>query len=135
MTTHIRPSDRLRYIQRMGIVRPRPTHWRAATCEEVGCKHYREGWISVVPSDSMQAEYIRRQSGRRFQEDNAGDGLMRFTFEAGQKCFQQHEAPIEREPLFVRKTPQGGSERWEWERWRDHFNEIAHAANEARKRG
>lgn len=89
------------------IVAPRSTHFRPATCEEVDCAAWRNGWKTLVPDDSPQAEYIRSGgSGRRYVEstghaDLAG-GVAEFMFEAGQKCFaaDKHVVPLEREPLF-----------------------------------
>jgi hypothetical protein len=48
-----------------------------------------------------QADYIRRQSGRRFQAIRNAAGWTEFTFEAGQRCFAQHKVPLERDPLFL----------------------------------
>lgn len=76
---------------------PLRTHWRPATCADVGCPMYAHGWVTVVDEATdlgrRQADYIRRESGRRYREDRDDAGLTRFTFEAGQECFaaRQHE--------------------------------------------
>lgn len=90
------------------IVAPISTHWRPATCEEVNCAAFLNGWKTIVPSNSDQALYIRSgSSGRRFMETNdsydQAAGLTEFNFPAGQKCFgaDRHRVPLERTPLFI----------------------------------
>jgi hypothetical protein len=86
------------------VVVPRETHFRRATCVEVNCRNYQCGWQTRIDEDTVlgrqQAYYIRRQSGRRFQEVKA-EGLTVFVFEQGQQCFAQHEVPLERDPVFL----------------------------------
>jgi len=66
-------------------------HWRKATCHEVNCRHWREGWATVLDESITKqhgvAQYIRNFSGRRFRETRADDGRTLFTFAAGQTCF------------------------------------------------
>jgi hypothetical protein len=80
---------------------------RVATCEEVECQLMARGFRTAVDESSslgqMQADYIRRQSGRRFTEERQPDGLTAFTFPAGQPCFTEHRAPVESlERYYVR---------------------------------
>lgn len=89
------------------IVAPKSTHFRPATCEEIECDAWRNGWKTLVPSNSDQALYIRSgASGRRFTEVNDSYdqtiGMTEFIFEAGQRCFRasEHVVPLERDPLF-----------------------------------
>ena len=89
--------------QHFKAVRPLATHWREATCEEVGCPHYFGGWQTIVPTESPQAQYIREMSERRFEEQRKGD-LSRFVFPAGQECFQEHRIQIERDPIFIHEV-------------------------------
>lgn len=96
------------------IVAPVPTHFRPATCEEVDCAAWRNGWKTLVASNSDAALYIRSgASGRRFTEFNDSHdrsiGMTEFVFEPGQKCFavDKHVVPLERDPLFrVRESGQ-----------------------------
>ncbi|WP_084965255.1 hypothetical protein [Thermoactinospora rubra] len=100
------------------VAAPLPTHWRPATCEEAGCPAYEYGWRTLVDETSelgrRQAHYIRRQSGRKFVEDRDAEGLTVFMFAPGQTCFQPHQVPLEREPLYLvrggdwRGDPLGG---------------------------
>jgi len=83
---------------------PMATHFRPATCQEVHCPHHEMGWRTVVDEDSdlgrKQAHYIRRLSERHFTEETTEVGLTAFTFPAGQRCFRQHNLPLDREEFF-----------------------------------
>lgn len=94
------------------ILAPLSTHFRPATCEEIECPAYVNGWKTIVPADSGAAQYIRSgTSGRRFVEaqspyeieNGLTDGMAEFIFEPGQKCFasDKHRVPLEREPLYI----------------------------------
>jgi len=86
-------------------------YWRAATCEQAGCRAHLFGWTTTLDEASdlggVQAAYIRQHSGREFTEHRNeignGVGLTVFTFPAGQTCFAAagHRAPVEREPLYL----------------------------------
>lgn len=76
---------------------------RPATCEQVACGAYLNGWQTIVPEGSDHAALVRSLSGRyRFTEAAQPGGLVEFTFPPGQQCFQasQHRLPAE------------GAERW-----------------------
>lgn len=119
-------------------VRPLATHFRAASCEESGCRAFVEGWRMVIDDrcdpGMGQAYFIRRESGRLFKEERQADGLVEFSFPAGQPCFQasKHRLPIEDRPgLFLldggdwRGNPLG-VKRINFstpEAWRDDFGE------------
>lgn len=83
------------------IVAPRPTHTRPATCEEVDCAAWRNGWVTMLPKGDARVDYIRRVSGRRFTEGQEA-GMVTFTFPAGQQCFgaADHRVSLERDPIF-----------------------------------
>lgn len=125
-----------------GYRRPLFTHWRRATCEEVGCGRYLRGWSSVMDESTElgmgQAYYIRHDSGRSFTEYRIEQGLTVFTFAAGQTCFRaaDHRLPIiERPALYVvrdgdwRGNPTGWSrthtrgEHWV-EEWAEHQDRL-----------
>lgn len=87
------------------IVAPLQTHFRKATCAEVECAAYVNGWVTRVPVGSQAEQYIRSGgSGRRFTETTTIDSAEReFVFEPGQQCFasDKHRVPLEREPLYI----------------------------------
>lgn len=89
------------------IVAPVSTHYRDATCREVECEGWRNGFVSTIDASTelglRQANYIIKQSGRSFTWKQAG-AMVTFTFPAGQACFRSpHKVPLERDPLFIVK--------------------------------
>jgi hypothetical protein len=96
------PSQHFRTFE---IIAPLSTHWRPATCEEVGCEAWRNGWVTRVPVGSDLAQYITSGThGRVYHEAASIDSAEReFMFPPGQKCFaaSKHRLPLEREPLYV----------------------------------
>lgn len=83
---------------------PKATHQRKATCEEVECDAWANGWKTIVATAGPEAQYIRAKSERAFTE-TAVDGLTTFTFPAGQRCFasDKHTVLLERDPVFLKK--------------------------------
>jgi hypothetical protein len=66
-----------------------------AACEQVGCEAWRNGWESVINEATdlgkAQANYIRTRAGRTFREQRTAGGFTVFRFEAGQRCFAEHQ--------------------------------------------
>lgn len=88
------------------IRQPLGTHFRRATCAEVNCRAYLNGWVTRVPITSQMAQYIRSKAhGRAFTEftDRHSKGEAEFSFPAGQSCFRasEHRIPVGRAPLYV----------------------------------
>lgn len=126
------------------IAQPLATHFRHATCAEIECPGYLNGWVTVVPSDSPQAVYIRTGSKRHFVEQPAGAGLAEFRFAAGQRCFgaERHKVPVGRPPLYVvrdgdrRGNPTGRQMQHATpEDWRDDLGEHQLKIIDARQKG
>lgn len=73
-----------------------------ATCRQVGCEGWRNGWETIVNEATdlgrRQAAYIRTQSRRTFREQRTAGGLTVFRFESGQRCFAEHKT---RPELFI----------------------------------
>ena len=121
--------------------RPLRTHWRKASCSEVRCPQYLQGWMTVVPSDSPQAYYIRHEDRtRRFVEQRGEGGMSAFTFEAGQECFREHSKQLERSPLLFKGDRAldthelaigdlRGSREQEVNRWLNDFREDTEVPN------
>ena len=107
------------------IAQPLDTHFRPATCKESNCRHWREGWRTVIDEATtmgqQQAHYIRRESGRQYREAKNEMGLTVFTFEAGQRCFGRHRIAIERDAVFKKN----GLGMFGWD-WFDDFKENSH---------
>lgn len=103
MINRINPIGPVSAYKTYALRAPKETHYRPATCEDIRCPAWLNGWKTVVPSDSLQAQYIRAKAGRQYTEAPAGNGLAEFRFPAGQRCFgaDKHVKPLEREPLYI----------------------------------
>jgi len=130
------------------IQAPHSTHFRKATCAEADCPHHLQGWQSVIDERTelgqRQAHYIRKQSGRRFREDQHSVGMTVFTFEPGQTCFasDDHRVRLDKPELFVvrdgdwRGNPTGRRRQHARpEDWVDDFGEHQLAVKEQHERG
>ncbi len=81
---------------------PLSTHHRRATCAEVDCPDYLNGWqlrVEGLPDDLL---FVARNSGRKYQELNVAQGETYLIFEAGQPCFREstHTVSLERPEFF-----------------------------------
>ena len=114
---------------------------RDATCAEADCPAHRNGWVTLVPSGGPAADYIRTLSGRRFTEEQKDGGLTRFTFEAGQQCFEQHRLPAEGRERFRerdgdwRGNPTGRVIEHSAAGWTDSFGEHQERLAQTLERG
>ncbi len=93
--------------QNFRVALPPATHRIPATCEEVDCPHYLEGWMTIVAVDSRQANYIRRYSGRQFTVTKTGENILEYKFAAGQECFRDHTRLSGRPPFYLHETREG----------------------------
>jgi hypothetical protein len=124
------------------IVRPRATHSRQATCEEVGCPAHRWGWTTRVPVGS-DLEAAVRASGRAPASRHQDGAVAVYIFAPGTECFESHlhRVPVERPSIYLvrdgdwRGNPSGqGRVHARPEDWVEDFS--AHTdkiANELRK--
>lgn len=94
-------------VKTYAISAPLATHFRPATCAEMDCPQYLNGWRTLVDErielGMAQAYYIRKELGHRFRETRTETGLTAFTFEPGQRCFKSHlhRTRIERPEIFL----------------------------------
>lgn len=96
---------------------PLATHFRKATCQEVKCKAYTEGW-SYIKADLEKQNllYAVTHAGKRYREMTVpviiknpdteeyeiGPEMLCLVFEPGQVCFQAptHRVPLGRPEFF-----------------------------------
>jgi hypothetical protein len=102
---------------------PLPSHWFPASCEQIRCRSWVDGWLTLVDESTdlgaAQAAYIRADRTRGHDEVRQPDGLTRFVFGPGQRCFQarQHRRRLDRPEIYVvrggdwRGNPSGTSRR------------------------
>lgn len=127
------------------ISQPLSTHWRRATCEEIGCRDFLHGWRVRVEGLPPELLHVARTSGRRYSELPVAEGETWLVFDAGQSCFRasEHRAPVGRPPLYLvrdgdrRGNPRGTKARLHQrpESWRDDFAEHQQTLADAQQRG
>src|ERR1051325_10467335 len=105
--SRVMPNMPVQNYKTYQLLRPGSTHYRPATCEEVDCEPFRQGWVTRLEKATQQemVDLLRvtcQNTGRAFREIDEGTHLS-FIFEAGQACFRavQHKVLLEREPLYV----------------------------------
>ena len=131
------------------VLAPTRTHWRPATCEEVNCDSFINGWRTIVDENTelgqKQAYFIRHDKERSATAIRTPEGLTEFTFSPGQPCFlrRQHKTRVGRLDLFVvdggdfRGNPRGTPRvvHTKPEFWVEDMQETFDEVNEVIKRG
>ena len=91
-----------------GLSMPLKTHWRRATCAEVSCLQYLNGWVSTfdLSTDLGAKQYhfcSREDRDRSFTEERTALNLVRLSYPAGTPCFRrgQHQVPLERPARLI----------------------------------
>jgi hypothetical protein len=127
------------------ITAPVSTHWRKATCTEVDCPNYLNGWRVRIEGLDPQMLHAARTSGRRHTELPVAEGETWLVFDAGQPCFRaaEHRKRIDRPELYVvrdgdhRGNPRGTKARLHQrpEHWTEQFAEHQQALADAHEKG
>ena len=111
----------------------RDTHFRVATCDEVDCPHFINGWVTRVVIGSPQDHYIKQDTSRKSIGVKIDDATIEYYYESGQKCFRQHQTKVERAPFLT--IDQVGKESGrlirnniDFDEWTDRFNEQSYRA-------
>lgn len=129
MINRIPPKMGTRAYMTFASRSPLATHSRKATCAEVGCRHYQEGWTIPLKGIDPQLEYVARHAGRQFREVDGVDfgiGEGRYlVFPPGQPCFrsESHRVSLERAAFYfvgrgdhrsfdIRQAAQRSEENW-----------------------
>lgn len=138
------PVQHMRTFQ---LAQPLRTHFRRASCQEVGCAAHANGWRMgfdlTDPEKAQAARDIRNKSGRSYTYELLDEGRkIVFTFPAGQTCFEQHRVPLERDPFMIvragdfRGNPTGQRMRHtSAESFLDHWSTDLDRLNTRRERG
>lgn len=147
MVTRPEPKLPVTAVQTFELSAPPGTHWRPATCAEVECDGYLNGWKTYIDENTelgkKQAEYIRKLCGRDFTEVYIGDGMTSFVFTSGQQCFGASEHRVQYKPaLYVvrdgdwRGNPTGKTvTHTRPEHWVEHFAEHQQTLADAQQKG
>lgn len=96
------PAMRIEAYKTYNIAAPLETHWTAATCEQVDCPQYLNGWAIQLEILTPQDQYMVRTAGRKFVEHSVGPGQTWLVFEPGQPCFRAgtHMRKLERDDVY-----------------------------------
>lgn len=143
----IQPQGPASAYQTFAIRRPQqPDAWVPASCEDVDCEHWRNGWVTRVPTGSELANAVRTAGRRWVSLIVNADGTTTFSFAAGTPCFKASQHRQLRRPdipdLFVvrggdwRGNPTG--ERRVHTRpddWVEHFQEVTAAVADQIEKG
>lgn len=89
---------------------PFETHYRIASCQEVDCADFHNGWqLGYDLSEEVKVEaantlaIIARKRGMIFSYQTLGT-VVTFTFQAGQECFKTHRISLERDPFAIKRS-------------------------------
>lgn len=118
----MRPQKSPYQFKTHAVRSPLATHFRRATCAEVACKAYREGWTFHKEALSPEILYIATHSGRRYQTVQIAPGQTMLVFEAGQTCFdfQSHVVSLDRPEFYF--VGRGDSSVFQPRKARQHAN-------------
>ncbi len=120
------PAPQGKHQQLFMVSRPKATHFQRIDCKEARCTHYAEGWLTIVPTDGPQADYIKTKSGRSFTIiQSETPGLTTFKFGAEQQCFRYHGKPKDKLENYGHRSRPGAQLRIH-ERsadWVEHYND------------
>ena len=98
------------------LAAPIATHRRSATCAEVECAAYINGFVVTIDPNmdlgngytgADQLAYLRDDRTRTHTETVRSDGVVEFTYPPGQPAFgpeHEHTLPLEREPFYIRRV-------------------------------
>lgn len=125
----IQPQMPSQNYQTFQVASPLSTHYKPATCKEIDCPNYLNGWrirVEGLPEDML---HLAKHSGRRFREVSIKEGETYLVFEGGQKCFQEstHRTSLQRPEFYFigqgdwRSYSSRNAERVSTEEWLDRF--------------
>lgn len=85
------------------IVSPLSTHWERATCQQVNCPDYQNGWRVKLEGLPPEMAHAARNSGRKYAEMEVSQNEHWLVFEAGQPCFRaaEHRRLLDKQEIFI----------------------------------
>ncbi len=132
--TRIQPALPPQAYQTYAVIKPQ--HMRPATCAQYECMAYLCGWVLLADEATelgqKQADYIRHDRSRSYQERRTEAGLTEFAFGPGQQGFglqHRHRLPLSQQRFVIaggdwRGNPLGTApRRVSPEAWLDDFGE------------
>jgi hypothetical protein len=106
-------------------------HFINASCKEVDCPHFLNGWITRVVIGSPQEYYIKQDKSRKAIGIKVDDATVEYHYSKGQKCFRTHRVKLEKAPFFTvnqagRETGRLIRNNIDFDEWTDRFNEQSY---------
>jgi hypothetical protein len=88
-----------------GVFAPVGSHFRRATCEEIGCLAFHHGWTFDTAGQPADITAAVKASGRKYTVGTSEHGEL-LIFEAGQPCFKasEHRLRLDREEIFMSRS-------------------------------
>jgi hypothetical protein len=86
---------------------PFRTHWRQATCEEVDCPDFLNGFIVTIDTSTnlgqKQHNFLTHDKTRNYSMQRPSVTIFKFCYAPGNKCmrYYEHRTLIGRQPLFL----------------------------------
>lgn len=121
--------------RRYRINAPVETHFRRATCAEVGCPQYLMGWKLRYDTASEQDKHLLTHCGRSYRITDGGAWI---EFEAGQTCFAylRHTTRIDKPENFLVRDGRGPViQHANADDWTEDLHEHTDKINEQNRRG
>ncbi len=99
----IAPQGSVRDYKTYQVVSPISTHWERATCQQVDCPDYLNGWRVKIEGLPPEMVHAARTTGRKFSELEISANEHWLVFEAGQPCFRasEHRRLLDKQEIFI----------------------------------
>ena len=99
----IAPQGQVNDYKTYQIVSPLSTHWEPATCQQVDCPDYLNGWRVRIEGLPPEMIHAAKTSGRKFSELEISASEHWMVFEAGQSCFRasEHRRLLDKQEIFI----------------------------------
>lgn len=144
----IEPNMPVHSYKTYGMSMPLSTHWVPATCEQVECAPFLNGWVTTIDLATelgkKQYDYLTHDKTRACKQERLPGTLVKFTYSPGNSCFSKgdHKLPLGRAASFYtrggdwRGNP-GGDRRVhaKAEDWIEDFSENQDRLNDLIERG
>lgn len=101
----ITPQMSAQNMKTYQILAPASSHFRPATCAEVHCSDWENGWKIRLEGLPPQLEYTARNAGKKFKELHISETENWLVYEAGQSCFKvsTHRTRLDRQEIYLVK--------------------------------
>lgn len=101
--TRIEPVGQASDYKTYQVSAPKSSHFRKATCEEIGCPNYLKGWKIHLEALSEALKDAVKKSGKKYKLMPVSEGQTYLVFEPGQPCFDEskHVTRMEKPEIYV----------------------------------